>query len=360
MCLALREARKGIGRTSPNPCVGSVIVKNDRIISKGYHKKAGDAHAEINALRKAGEEARGATVYVTLEPCNHTGRTPPCSQALERAGVKRVVVGMEDPNPLVHGSGIAYLADRGIEVLSGVLAKECRVINRPFLKHITTALPWIVMKAGISLDGKITYQKGKSGWITGPETMKMVHRLRDISDAIMVGVDTVCIDNPSLTTRLPKKKGKDPIRIIVDSHLRIPLSAKLLRLESTAKTWVFCSTDADREAQKHLVDAGALVHRVGGDGTGRLNLKQVLKTLGREGITSVLVEGGAKIHGSLLKNRQVDHVNLFYAPLFAGDGGISVVDGLTSSSREEAICLEEVHYKRFGNDLMIEGDVYYR
>lgn len=357
---ALKEAVRGLGRTSPNPCVGALVVKNDRIVGKGYHKKAGEAHAEINALRDAGDEARGATIYITLEPCNHTGKTPPCSHALVRAGIKRVVVGMEDPNPLVHGSGITYLLDRGVEVCSGLLAEKCRAINRPFLKHITTAMPWVVMKAGISLDGRITYGKGKSGWLTGPEARGKVHRLRDMTDAIMVGIDTICIDNPSLTTRLPRKKGKDPIRIILDTNLRIPLSARVLHLESKAPTWIFCREETDSQKKAKLSKTGAIVHEVAEVEGGRLDLALVTEVLGREGVTSVLVEGGAKIHGSMLRSRLVDHVNLFYAPIFAGEAGISVVGGLTAASREEAISLEKISFKRFGDDIMIEGDVRYR
>jgi diaminohydroxyphosphoribosylaminopyrimidine deaminase / 5-amino-6-(5-phosphoribosylamino)uracil reductase len=360
MHLALKEARKGLGRTSPNPCVGSVIVKNNYIISRGYHRKAGEPHAEINALRKAGKEAVGSTIYITLEPCNHTGRTPPCSHALVDAGVKRVVVGMEDPNPLVQGSGIGYLLQRGIEVVSGVLAEECREINRPFLKHITTAMPWVVMKAGVSLDGRITYKKGKSGWITGPESTAMVHRLRDLSDAIMVGINTICIDNPSLTTRLPQKRGKDPVRVILDTNLRIPLTARVLHLESEAPTWIFCRKEANPGKRKELAARGVAVRAVAKNEKRGLDLKSILKALGSEGITSVLVEGGAEIHGSMLRERLVDRVHLFYAPIFAGDGGVSVVEGIKASSRNEAICLEKIRYKRCGDDMMIEGDVCYR
>lgn len=360
MRLALQEARRGRGRTSPNPCVGAVIVKDDHIIGRGYHKKAGEPHAEINALQKAGRDVAGSTIYITLEPCNHTGRTPPCSHALFNAGVKRVVVGMQDPNPLVQGSGIRYLSERGIEVVSGVLAEECKEINRPFIKHITTAMPWVVMKAGVSLDGRITYRKGKSGWITGPESLVKVHRLRDQADVIMVGVDTVRIDDPSLTARLPGKKGKDPIRVIVDTNLRIPLTARVLHLESEAPTWIFCSEKADQGKRSDLAEMGIVVYPVAKSDEQGLNLQSVMETLGSENITSVLVEGGARIHGSMLRHKLVDHVNLFFAPLFAGDQGISVIEGIGVSNRKEAIRLERVRYKKFGDDMMVEGDVCYR
>jgi diaminohydroxyphosphoribosylaminopyrimidine deaminase / 5-amino-6-(5-phosphoribosylamino)uracil reductase len=359
MRIALKEARKALGRTSPNPCVGAVVVKDDQIIAKGYHAKAGAPHAEINALRKAGKRARGATIYVTLEPCNHTGKTPPCSEALVASGVKRVVVGMEDPNPLVHGEGLAHLMSRGIDVLCGILSEQCQAINRPFVKHITTSLPWVIMKAGISLDGRITYKKGTGGLITGPESIRRVHRLRDISDAILVGVGTICIDDPALTTRLEKRKGKDPVRIVVDTSLRIPLSAKVLHLDSDASTIIFCGPGPDEKKKNDLIAMGVGIRLVDVDSTGRVDLGQVLAVLGREGITSVLVEGGAAIHGSMLRNRLVDHASLFIAPLFAGDSGIPVVQGLPISDRNRAVLLESVHYRRLGADLIVEGDINY-
>ncbi|MDR3629249.1 MAG: bifunctional diaminohydroxyphosphoribosylaminopyrimidine deaminase/5-amino-6-(5-phosphoribosylamino)uracil reductase RibD [Desulfocapsaceae bacterium] len=359
MRLALKEARKGMGKTSPNPCVGAVIVKDDRVIAKGYHKRAGGPHAEINALRKAGTQARGATVYVTLEPCNHTGRTPPCTRALLAAGVKRVVVGMEDPNPLVHGSGLAFLADHKIQVSSGVLAADCRRINSPFIKHITTSLPWVVMKAGLSLDGRITYKKGCPGGITGPRSLQRVHQLRNIADAIMVGIGTVVIDDPALTTRLLRRQGKDPIRVVVDSRLRIPLAARLLHVHSNAPTWIFCGPEADPEKKEQLIALGALVRTVERDTEGGLDLMQILSILGSHGVTSLLVEGGAAIHGAMLRNRLVDHVHLFYAPIFAGDDGISVVRGLSCAAKEDAIYLEKIRYERLCDDLMVEGDVAY-
>jgi diaminohydroxyphosphoribosylaminopyrimidine deaminase/5-amino-6-(5-phosphoribosylamino)uracil reductase len=359
MRLALQEARKGIGRTSPNPCVGAVVVKDGRILAKGYHQRAGEPHAEINALRKAGGQAEGATIYVTLEPCNHTGRTPPCTHALVAAGIRKVVVGMEDPNPLVHGTGISFLQDQAIEVVAGVLAEECRLINRPFIKHITTSMPWVVLKAGLSLDGRITYRKGMPGGITGPQSLQKVHQLRNIFDAIMVGIGTVLIDDPSLTTRLGKRKGRDPVRVILDSRLRIPCSAKILHLDSKAPTWIFCGPDADRQKKAELTGLGARVQEVPNDAQGRLDLRQVLIALGSQGICSLLVEGGAAIHGSMLRQGLVDHANLFYAPIFAGDGGVSVIQGLPVANKDQAIRLEKIRCKAFGDDLMIEGDIVY-
>ena len=358
MRLALREARKGIGRTSPNPCVGAVIVKNGSVVAKGYHKKAGTPHAEIHALRAAGEEARGATLYVTLEPCNHTGKTPPCSHAVAAAGVSRVVVGMGDPNPLVDGSGITYLRQRNIEVVSGVLEKQCREINYPFIKYITTGMPWITMKAGISLDGKLNYERGRSGWITGPESGIAVHRLRNVYDAIMIGSNTGKIDNPSLTTRLAGAKGRDPLRIILDRTLSLAADARPFTVESSAKAWVFCCKTAAEERIAELECRGVKVLPVQCRNQ-KLDLRQVFRILGENSITSVLVEGGAAVHGAMLAERLYDYANLFVAPVFAGEEGISLVTGYVTDCRSNAVSLQDVRYKRHGDDIMISGRVSY-
>ncbi len=358
MRLALREARKGVGRTSPNPCVGAVIVQDGTVISRGYHKKAGTPHAEIHALRKAGNKARGATMYVTLEPCNHTGRTPPCSHAVEVAGIKRVVVGMEDPNPLVSGSGNSFLREKGIEVLSGVLEKECLELNLPFIKHITTGKPFVVMKAGMSLDGRLSYQEGKPGQMTGEKSFRRLHGLRNSLDAILVGRGTVTADNPSLTTRLGKG-GRDPLRVILDSSLQLSMESRILHLDSSAPTLIFCSQSADRHkiAQLTKLD-GVLVQTVDTDRKGMLDLKDILDNLGKMGICSLLVEGGAAIHSSFLGNGLVDRVMLFVAPLFAGSEGTPLLSDFSVNNRAKAPELRNVSYKRCGNDLLIQGDLF--
>ena len=210
MRLALKEARKGSGRTAPNPCVGAVIVKDDRVVASGYHRRAGTPHAEIHALHMAGDRAIGADLYVTLEPCNHHGRTGPCSHAVAAAGIKKVIVGMRDPNPLVNGSGIDYLRSRGLEVDCGVLEKQCRDINKAFLKYILTARPWVVMKAGLSLDGRLSYRPGRGGEITGPETFRKVHRLRDTIDAILVGIGTIQGRQPIPDHKASARTGQRP------------------------------------------------------------------------------------------------------------------------------------------------------
>lgn len=358
MRLALREARKGLGRTSPNPCVGAVIVKNGRVIAKGYHKKAGTPHAEIHVLQAAGEDVRGATMYVTLEPCNHTGKTPPCSHAVAAAGISRVVVGMGDPNPLVDGSGITYLRQRNIEVVSGVLEKECREINYPFAKHITTGMPWITMKAGVSLDGKVNYEKGRSGWITGPESGKAVHRLRNVYDAIMIGSNTGKIDNPSLTTRLAGVKSRDPLRIILDRTLSLAADARVFTVDSKAEAWVFCSETIAKERITEVESRGVKVFPVQ-CGNQKLDMRQVFRVLGEKSITSVLVEGGAAVHGALLAERLYDYANLFVAPIFAGEDGIPLVTGYVTDRRSNAVSLKDVRFKRLGDDIMISGRVRY-
>jgi diaminohydroxyphosphoribosylaminopyrimidine deaminase/5-amino-6-(5-phosphoribosylamino)uracil reductase len=354
MRLALREARKGLGRTSPNPLVGAVVVSGGEIVGRGYHKKAGTPHAEVHALRDADKQAKDATIYVTLEPCNHTGRTPPCTQRIVESGIKRVVVGMVDPNPLVAGSGCDFLREKGIEVAGLVLEDECQAINRPFIKHITTGLPWVIMKAGCSLDGKLAAPDGRCAWITGSESRAEVHRIRDRVDAILVGVDTALNDDPSLTTRLPHKKGQDPTRVILDTRLRLTPTAKMLTLQSKANTLVFCGPGADAGKRKTLSDAGATIYEVGLKDS-RLDLNEVLKQLGTLQLNSVLVEGGSGVHTSFLQEGLVDQVSLFMAPLFLGKESIPVVGelGITDVQKGKRFKLNRV--KRFGDDVLVEG-----
>ncbi len=358
MRLALREARKGLGRTSPNPCVGAIIVKDKIIIAKGYHKKAGTPHAEINAIRQAIDAVAGATMYVTLEPCNHTGKTPPCTRAIVESGISRVVVGMKDPNPLVNGTGIAFLENCGIAVTSGVLEHECEEINFAFIKHITTGRPWVIMKAGVSLDGRLNYMQGKSDWITGHESLLEAHKLRDKVDAILVGCRTIAIDNPLLTTRLSHGRTKDPVRIILDSHLSTPLDAKVYHLHSTAPTWVFHSEDASSIKIADFQAQGIRLFSTQRESRG-LNLLEILNILGREGICSVMVEGGAQLHGAILRSKLFDYAHLFYAPIFAGDKGVCLTEGLSVEDRQNAPKLVSVDYKRCGDNMLISGRVSY-
>ena len=359
LALALQEAQKAYGRTSPNPCVGAVIVKNDLIIATGYHEKAGSAHAEINALTKAGDESKGATLYVTLEPCNHTGKTPPCSHAVVKSGIGRVVIGMLDPNPLVSGSGRRYLIDHHIEVTTGVLEQECKKINEPFIKHITTGLPLVNLKAGLSLDGRLNYIRGKGGWITGAESFERVHQMRDRTDAILVGRNTVAIDNPSLTTRLSASKGRDPVRVILDTGLSLSKTAKIFHLTSESPTWIFCSADV---SEKRMVDfdlPGVTIFPIPCNKEGSVDLHSVLKTLGAKGILSVLVEGGGRVHSSFLKDKLADRMALFYAPIFAGGGGDPFLPDLSVADKKEAIRLADINYIDCGEDRLLEGMIKY-
>jgi diaminohydroxyphosphoribosylaminopyrimidine deaminase/5-amino-6-(5-phosphoribosylamino)uracil reductase len=358
MHMALKEAGKGVGRTSPNPCVGAVIVKSDRVIAKGYHKKAGTAHAEIDAIQNSSESLVGATIYVTLEPCNHTGKTPPCSQAILEQGFARVVVGMTDPNPLVNGGGIDFLRSNGIEVVTGVLEQECMSLNLPFIKHITQGIPWTIMKAGVSLDGRLNYQHGHSGWITGEKSAREVHKLRNTVDAILVGRKTVEIDNPSLTTRIPRGLSKDPIRIILDSDLSTSLASKVYHLDSEAPTWVVCAVDAPQSKREGLQKLGIRLIEIERMGKG-LDLRLLLKVLGQENICSILVEGGARLHGSFLRLKLFDYAHLFYAPLFAGDQGVPLIEGYQVQNRDTAPRLVDVSHKRLGDDMLISGKVKY-
>lgn len=358
MRLALKEAKRGLGRTSPNPCVGAVIVKDGRIIAKGYHKKAGTPHAEVNAIRQTTESVVGATIYVTLEPCNHTGKTPPCTHAIVEGGISRVVVGMKDPNPLVNGTGIAFLESCGVTVASGFLEKECREMNVAFIKHITTGLPWVIMKAGVSLDGRLNYQRGKSGWITGPESVLEAHKLRNRVDAILVGGQTITIDNPSLTTRLPRGQSTDPVRIIVDSQLSTPLNAQVYNLDSPAPTWVFHSEDALPAKIADFQGRGIRLFPIPRKNRG-LDLLEILKNMGKEGLCSVMVEGGARLHGAFLNAQLFDYANLFYAPLFAGDRGVGLAEGLQVQDQHNAPKLVAPRYKKLGADILISGQMSY-
>jgi diaminohydroxyphosphoribosylaminopyrimidine deaminase/5-amino-6-(5-phosphoribosylamino)uracil reductase len=349
MRLALELAKKGQGRTAPNPCVGAVLVRDDgQVVGSGWHRKAGTPHAEVHAIAEAGAACAGATLYVTLEPCNHTGRTPPCTQAVLVAGIRRVVVGMADPNPVAAG-GADFLRSQGVAVEMGVLEEECCQLNRPFFKHSSTGLPWVVIKAGMSLDGRISRVRGQGGPITGAESRRRVHELRDQLDAILIGIGTALIDNPSLTTRL--ENGRDPLRVILDSQLRLPPEAKLLRQQSDATTWIFCGLEALPERQQRLEQAGAIIQRVDVDRHGQLELRSVLQQIGKSGLSSVLVEGGAAVHGAFLRAGLADEVCLFVAPCFIGEPGTPLLTGFGPAD----LLLTEMTAEQLGRDLLLRG-----
>lgn len=356
MKLALSLAEKARGRTSPNPMVGAVIVRDGRIVGRGYHRKAGTPHAEIYAIAYAGAEAKGATMYVSLEPCSHYGRTGPCSQAIIEAGLSRVVMAMMDPNPQVSGRGRKILEEHGIEVRSGVLEAEARRLNEAFMKYITTGRPFVILKSAMSLDGKIATASGLSKWITSEGSRRMVHQIRDEVDAIMVGIGTVLRDDPSLTTRLPDGSGQDPTRIILDSRARIPLEAKVLNLESPARTIVAVTPKASGErltALKQHAEVLVIPER-----DGRVDLQVLVEKLGQMEIMSLLLEGGAEVNSSALKAGIVDKVMVFIAPkLIGGSSSPGPIGGTGIVDLSEAVPLTNISVTRVGEDMLVVGSV---
>ena len=355
MELALELAAKAKGRTTPNPMVGAVIVKDGQIIGQGYHKQAGSPHAEVNALQDAGDMAEGATVYVTLEPCSHYGKTPPCTKALIEAGVGRVVTAMEDPNPLVAGSGLEELAAAGIEVESGLLETEAQKLNEAFIKYITEEKPFVILKNAMTLDGKIATRTGDAKWISSSDSRQYVHRLRDEVDGILVGIGTVLADNPRLTTRLPNKEGEDPIRIVLDSRLRIPLNYNLITQESEAETIIATTELADKEKIKQLKKLGVRVLILPSEDN-RVDLDSLLLELGKLEIVSLLVEGGSQISASFLFSGLVDKILYFIAPkIIGGEKAASVVGGKAVAKVADGIVIKERQISNVGDDLLITG-----
>ncbi len=356
---AIKLARKGEGRTSPNPLVGAVLVKDGRIIGEGYHRYYGGNHAEVEAINSAKESVKGATIYVNLEPCSHYGKTPPCALMLIEKGVIRVVIGMTDPNPKVAGEGIKILEDSGIEVVVGILEKEAKDLNEVFIKYITKGIPFIYLKYAMTLDGKIASITGDSKWISNDKSRQEVHKLRNRVGSIMVGINTVITDDPSLTTRINDNgiKGENPIRIIVDSNCRIPATAKVLEIESEIKTIVAVKKDADQLRIEAIEKTGAEVLVVD-EKDGRVDLKSLTKLLGNRGIDSILIEGGAELIYSALENELVDKVQVYIAPkIIGGCNAPTAVGGKGIALMCEAIELYDIKRKIFDEDIMIEGYV---
>lgn len=360
---ALRLAKKGMGRVSPNPMVGAVVVNNGVIVGRGFHEAVGEAHAEVNALKNAGDAAIGATLYVNLEPCNHYGRTPPCTEAILKAGIKKVVIGMKDPNPHVTGGGAQRLRREGVEVVEGVLENECRYLNRSFIKHVTTGLPYIIAKAAMTLDGKIACRTGHSRWITGEASRRFAHQLRSEVDAVCVGIGTVVADDPLLTVRLKAhRSGRHPIRVVIDSKLRIPEDCQLVRTASDVPCWVFHESDVSSKKVKKLEASGVKLFPVSTLDNGRLNLREVLERLGKEQVTSVLVEGGSSLMGSFFASSDgkplVDEVCFFYAPkILADPKAMPLISsgGIICSEISEALRLKRLVVRRFEDDVLIRG-----
>lgn len=355
MARAISLAGNGLGRTSPNPLVGAVIVRDGRIVAEGWHRKAGTPHAEIHALNMAGELARGATVYVSLEPCAHYGRTGPCARALVEAGVSRVVVAMMDPNPKVAGKGIAILQEAGIEVTTGVLEQEARQLNEVFLKWMTTGLPFVALKTAMTLDGKIATAAGQSQWITNEASRYETHRLRDIYDGILVGINTALADNPSLTTRLKEYQGRNPVRIVVDSRARLPLTAKLVT-DGAARTIVAVTEQAPAERVEALRSAGVEIIVAGS--SNHVDMQSLMEQLGAMKISSVLVEGGGSVNFSLLQAGLVDRVYAFIAPkLVGGRDALTPVEGEGFQELDRAVELENIQLRQLGSDVLLTGIV---
>ena len=347
----LELAAKALGRTSPNPVVGAVIVRNGRIIGEGFHRRAGLPHAEREALRRITETARGATIYVNLEPCSHYGRTPPCADALIEAGIKRVVVGMVDPNPLVQGRGLRRLRRAGIAVATGVLREECERLNEDFACFIRTGRPFVTLKLAASLDGRIAAASGDSQWISGEQSRRVVHELRNRVDAILVGAETVRNDDPRLTCRM--RGGRDPLRVVLDGRLSITPSARVCTQPSTAPTLIATSEDHGRgEKQAQLEAQGVQVVCLPGK-NGQVPLRPLLAELGRRGHKSVLIEGGGRIAAAALREGVVDKVLFFYAPLLLGGEGRAMIGPLGIDRVAAGQKLHTITVERIGKDILV-------
>jgi diaminohydroxyphosphoribosylaminopyrimidine deaminase/5-amino-6-(5-phosphoribosylamino)uracil reductase len=350
----LRLAEKGKGRTSPNPMVGAVVVKHGSLVGEAYHRRAGEAHAEVLALQRAGGEAQGATLYLNLEPCTHHGRTPPCVPTVIEAGVSQVVIGMEDPNPLVKGRGVASLQTAGLDVRVGILQTECRRLNEAFCKYIVTGKPFVILKVAATLDGKISTRTGNSKWISSEASRHMVHRLRNEIDGVIVGIGTVLKDDPLLTARI--RGGRDPFRIILDSRLRIPDEAAVLRT-SPEKTVVATTEMAPKDRASRLEEKGVHVLILESKDQ-RIDLNSLLGKLGEMEMMSLLVEGGSRVNGSFLDEGLVDKVLFFLSPRLIGDcEALGIFGGKGAIQLEEAIPVRDLRIRKVGGDILIEGYV---
>lgn len=356
MARAIQLAK--FGDPSPNPHVGCVVAKDDVILGEGFHETAGYDHAEVAALRAAGQNARNATLYVTLEPCNHQGKTAPCVEAILSAGVARVVIGCRDPNPNVRGGGIERLKEAGVEVITGVLDHEARFLIRPWSKFVLTGQSYLSLKLAVSLDGRIATRTGASKWITCPESRARVQELRTSHDAVMVGINTVSSDDPRLTVR--DVPGRNPIRVVVDSNLRLPVSSHLVTSAREIPTCVVTTNEASRMAGDALESAGVSVIRVPPTAEGRCDMQTALAELAAREVVSVLCEGGAELAGSLLAAGLVDEMHVFVAPILLGPRGrAGAVDWAGPESPGEAPRIENPHWELCGEDAYVSGPLLY-
>jgi diaminohydroxyphosphoribosylaminopyrimidine deaminase/5-amino-6-(5-phosphoribosylamino)uracil reductase len=353
---ALALARQAEGYTSPNPAVGAVVVKDGQIVGEGYHRRAGAPHAEVEALEAAGEKARGATMYVTLEPCNHYGRTPPCTEAIIRAGIAELYYAAGDPNPRVAGNGAHRLAQANIRLHQGLCAAEARYLNRFFFHYICTGQPYVVAKFAASLDGKIATRAGQSQWITGREARQKGHHLRHVVDAILVGAGTVIADDPQLTTRLPQSQARHPLRLVLDSRGRVPLEARLFQADLPGRTLVVATPVMPSSRQVALQRQGVETLLLPASPTGQVDISALLAELGRRQVTSLLVEGGGQVLGAFFEARLVNEVWAFLAPLIiGGQEAPGPVGGSGFARLTEACHLQEVMLETIGQDILIRG-----
>ncbi len=356
MALALRVARRGLGRTHPNPPVGAVIVRDGVVCATGYHRRAGAPHAEIDALQKLGFAAPGATLYCTLEPCNHAGRTPPCTPAILRAGLRRVVYGCADPNPHVAGQGGAYLAHAGLEVTAGVLGERCRELIAGWTTFVTCGRPFVTLKLAATLDGKIAGPAGDAAWISGPASRALVHRLRREVDAVLVGAGTALADDPQLTarTRAGRPAARQPVRVVFDSRPRLSPAARLFRAPGGGPVWIV-TAGLDAAAAQALEAAGATLLRVPLHGA-HLDVRAALRALAERDLTTLLVEGGSRLGAALLTAHVVDRLLLFVAPtLIGGSEAVPLVGDLAVSRLADAMPFDFRRCSRSGADLLIEA-----
>ncbi|MCB9366619.1 MAG: bifunctional diaminohydroxyphosphoribosylaminopyrimidine deaminase/5-amino-6-(5-phosphoribosylamino)uracil reductase RibD [Calditrichaeota bacterium] len=359
MRLALKEAEKGAGHVSPNPLVGAVAVKGDKLLGKAYHRRFGEPHAEALLISKlTREEAQGSTIYVNLEPCCHIGKTPPCTSALISAGVARVVVAMQDPNPLVNGKGMMQLSDAGVKVTLGVCEAEAQRLNAPFVTFMEKGRPWLLLKVAQSLDGRIALANGTSRWITGEASRKEVHAIRSRLDAVLVGALTVLDDDPELTVR--HVRGRNPIRVIADSTLRIPEDARLLRHKHPELTWILTTENADPEKAELLKSKGIelIVCRASHDG--KVDLRHAMRELARRGITSILVEGGGTVHAAMLRAGLCDELIVAVAPMLIGADGKASIGELELNTLKSAPRFRTYRHRVVGDDhwYYLEKDVH--
>ncbi len=352
---ALRLARRGIGGTHPNPRVGAVVLRDGAVLGRGWHARAGEAHAEAEALAKAGARARGATLVVTLEPCAHHGRTPPCVAAVLAAGIRRVVIGMIDPNPVVNGRGIEELRRAGLDVVVGLLEAECRSLNEPYLKALATGRPWVTLKAMVSLDGRLATDAGESRGLGGPEEQRLCHRLRAQHDAVLVGIGTVLADDPRLTVR--HATGRSSWRVVLDSTLRVPETAALLE-DAEAVPVVIATASRDAERARALERRGARVWRFEPDPDGRVPLRALLERLVAQGVYALLVEGGTAVHTAFLRAGFADRLAVGIAPLVVGGSAPRSWTGdLGRGALADAIEIADLRVRRVGRDLWLQGAI---